>query len=269
MGIMEIVKKGFGIVHKNIKLLILLFVFNLIGNTIRLPFTPATPAPGEAPSPALVGLSLLLAIVGVFMFGGVIGSIKEFIQTQKGTLANFVKYGVKYYLRILGVWVLVALIVLVFALLVAIGISIGVAVKNLVGVVLALAVVLIAGGIGIYIFILLLLSPYIVVADDTGPIAAMKKSVNFVRKSLLKIIGLFAILILISIGIGFVIGVTIGLLSFILKGMAGRVIITIVGSAFNAYINVLLPSCFLLYYMTSSKVQAAPPTAAPEGPKTA
>ena len=74
---------------------------------------------------------------------------------------------------------------------------------------------------------------------------------------------------LISLGIGFLVGVVVGLLTVILKGAGAKVLIAIIGSAFNAYINVLLPSCFLLFYLTHSKTkQAAAPTPGPTGPTT-
>ena len=249
----------------------MVFVFNLIATLARLPFTPAAP-PGPAATPPtapLIGLTLLFGILGIFIFGGVLGYLKEYIKTQAGNLGNFMSCGAQYFLRILGVWALIALVVMFFGMIGALGISIGIAVKNLVGTVLAVAFVLIAGGIGVYFFILMIMSPYVVVADGLGPVSAIKKSIDFVRKSLLTVVGLFLLLMLISLGIGFLVGVVVGLLTLLLKGAGAKVLIAIIGSAFNAYINVLLPSCFLLFYLTHSKTkQAAAPTPGPTGPTT-
>lgn len=270
MGIIDIIKKGFGIVHKNLGLIVVVFAFNLIATLVRLPFMPATPAGATTPpSPPLIGLTFLFGILGIFIFGGVLGYLKEYIKTQAGNLGNFMASGAQYFLRILGVWVLVALVVMFFGMIGALGISIGIAVKNLIGTVLAIAFVLIAGGIGIYLFILMIMSPYAVVADGLGPVSAVKKSIDIVRKSLLKVVGLFLLLMLISLGIGFLVGVVVGLLTVLLKGAGGKVLIAIVGSAFNAYVNVLLPTCFMLFYMMSSKPkEEAAPTPGPTGPTT-
>ena len=74
------------------------------------------------------------------------------------------------------------------------------------------------GGAGIYFVILLSLSPYILVTEDTPIFEAMRTSIAFVRKILLKIIGLGLLLMLVGLGIGLVIGLLSGLVSLIIKG---------------------------------------------------
>ena len=255
MGIMEIVKKGFGIANKNVQLLLVLFVFNLVGTFLRTPFMQAAPtAPATANlSPAIIIISILLGLIGVLIFGGVLGSLKEYIQNQKAQLGHIMQYGTKFYLRVLGVWALILAILIAFTLVVAFAISLAMAIKNLVGVVILLAVALIVSGVGLYVFILLFMAPYILIADDIGPVSALKKSINFVRGCLGKIVSLFVMLVLITVGIGFVVGVIAGLITLALKGAAGQIIVWIVTSAFNSYVNVLLPACFLLIYLVSSK----------------
>ncbi|PIU41886.1 MAG: hypothetical protein COS99_03200 [Candidatus Omnitrophica bacterium CG07_land_8_20_14_0_80_42_15] len=255
MGIMEIVKKGFGIANKNVQLLLVLFVFNLVGTFLRTPFMQAAPtAPATANlSPAIIIISILLGLIGVLIFGGVLGSLKEYIQNQKAQLGHIMQYGTKFYLRVLGVWALILAILIAFTLVVAFAISLAMAIKNLVGVVILLAVALIVSGVGLYVFILLFMAPYILIADDIGPVSALKKSINFVRGCLGKIVSLFVMLVLITVGIGFVVGVIAGLITLALKGAAGQIIVGIVASAFNSYVNVLLPACFLLIYLVSSK----------------
>ena len=255
MGIMEIVKKGFGIANKNVQLLLVLFVFNLVGTFLRTPFMQAAPtAPATANlSPAIIIISILLGLIGVLIFGGVLGSLKEYIQNQKAQLGHIMQYGTKFYLRVLGVWALILAILIAFTFVVAFAISLAMAIKNLVGVVILLAVALIVSGVGLYVFILLFMAPYILIADDIGPVSALKKSINFVRGCLGKIVSLFVMLVLITVGIGFVVGVIAGLITLALKGAAGQIIVGIVASAFNSYVNVLLPACFLLIYLVSSK----------------
>jgi len=240
-------------------LLLVLFVFNLVGTFLRTPFMQAAPtAPATANlSPAIIIISILLGLIGVLIcaliFGGVLGSLKEYIQNQKAQLGHIMQYGTKFYLRVLGVWALILAILIAFTLVVAFAISLAMAIKNLVGVVILLAVALIVSGVGLYVFILLFMAPYILIADDIGPVSALKKSINFVRGCLGKIVSLFVMLVLITVGIGFVVGVIAGLITLALKGAAGQIIVGIVASAFNSYVNVLLPACFLLIYLVSSK----------------
>jgi len=260
MGVMEVIKKSFGIANKNIKLLIVLFVFNIIGLFLRGPqaeMTPGTPPP--PPSPPVIILSLLLALVGILVFCGLIGYLKEYIKTQKESLNTFVEYGKKFYFRIIGVWLLVAAITMGFAIIAAVGISLSVTTANPVGIAIALAIGLIAGGIGAYVFLLFLMSPYILITDDTKPMAAIKGSIAFVRAHLLKVLGLLVLLILISIGIGLLSGILGGLLTLIIKGVAGKILLAIIGSAFNSYVNILFPASFLLFYL--SRKEAEKPSA--------
>ena len=258
MGILEAIKRGFAIVHKNLPILLIVFIFNGIGSLLRLRFAPAAPALGTPPSPEALVLTGIMSLVGILIFGGVLGSLKDHIKTQKSSQANFFKHGSKYYLKLLATWLLIGLVMALFAAFIVFGVGIGIVLRNLVGVVLALAFVLIAGGIGLYLFMLLFLSPYIVVADDIGPIAAIQKSVQFTRKSVLQVLGLLALLLLISVGMGFLVGVVAGIISFIIKGAAGRILIAVISSIFNAYVNMLLPASFLLYYMASSKPKEEP-----------
>jgi hypothetical protein len=265
MGIVETIKKGFGIVHKNMPLLLILFAFNLVSTLARLPL--GQPAVAGQLSPGGMILGIIFGLIGILVFGGTLGSIKDYIQTQKVTLNNFIPYGTKYYVRILAIWILVALIVMAFVVLTAFAITVGIVTRNLVGVTLAVAVALIIGAVGIYVFILLLLAPYIVVADDTGPIVAIKRSITFVRNAVLKVVGLFVLLLLISVGIGFLIGILAGLIALVIRGGVGQVVISILASGFNAYINVLMPSCFLLIYLSSRKPEQPAAAPAPEAPQ--
>lgn len=264
MGILEAVRKSFGIANKNIALLLILFCFNFIGLLVRLPFMPKTPVlpgqplvgPGQPPLPpaqaaALMLIGLVFALIGVFFFCGVMGSIKEFIKTQKVELGNFVKYGAKYYFKIIGVWLAMLIVLFLFLLPVVVGIAIAAAVKSLAVISISIAIALIIGSIGVYLFLLLLMAPYALIADEIGPVAALKVSIAFVRKNLIKMIGLILLLALVALGMGFLVGIAMGIVAIFIKGIAGQIAVGILGSVFNAYINVVFPAALLLVYMSS------------------
>jgi len=130
MAVIDTIKKGFSIVHKNLGLIFVVFIFNLITTLARLPFTPQTPGPAAAPppSPPLIGLTLLFGLLSVFIFGGVLGYLKDYIKTQTGNLGNFMNCGAQYFLRILGVWALRVVVVIFFGMIGAFGISIAIGV---------------------------------------------------------------------------------------------------------------------------------------------
>ena len=82
MGMLEAIKRGFGVASKNLALVLVLFVFNLIWNMINLAFMPAgataAPTAGATTIPAIppeavlstLAISVLFIFVSIFMQGG-------------------------------------------------------------------------------------------------------------------------------------------------------------------------------------------------------
>ena len=261
MGMLEAIKKGFGIASKNLVLILVLFVFNLVWNIVNIAIMPASavPAPGAdaAAAPvvppetalATLVLSILFILVSIFMQGGSLGVVRDYIKEGKMKLAQFASYGLKYYLRLFGLGLIIILFVLIVAVIAALIVAATAPLNNAVATVIASIIAIAVGLVGIYFVILLVMSPYAMVTDETGIIEAMKRSMRVVKKSFMKVLLLLVLLILIAIGIGVLLGVVTGLLTVALPPKVGQVIIGVVNSLFNGYFGIVMMASFMALYM--------------------
>jgi len=140
---------------------------------------------------------------------------------------------------------------MVFALVAALLIAMAAPTGNRVAIGIVSILALIVGGFGIYVMILLFLSPYVLIADEAGVIESMKKSVQMVRKAIGKVLGLAVLVTLIAFGFGFVLGILTGLLNLALAGgTIAQIIAAVLTSALNAYIGVLMTASFMAMYLS-------------------
>ena len=249
MGIMEAIKKGFGIAAKNLGLVLVLFVFNLIFNLTSLPFMPKT---GETPSPQVMvmvfAFSFVFVLISIFVQGGSLGVIKDYMKAGKAKLAGILSYGAKYYLRLLGLLVFVVLIIAIAGLGAALLIAATAPLGNTVVTTIAAVIAIILGAVALYYLILLVMAPYIVICEEAGVIDSLKKSVKMVRRAIGRILLLLAILILISLGMGFLIGFVTGIITVAMPVNIGRIIVGVISSIFNGYLGVVMIGSFMVFY---------------------
>ena len=187
MGIMEVIKKGFGETSKLLNVVRVFFVFNVVIGLLSLPLTD----PANAGNPATVTLSVvssvLFFLVFIFLQGGAMGTVKDQIKTASSSLAQFTSYGKSFYLRILGlllVYLLIAVgIVLVLSLISAGILLLGdnVATRSIVAVIVTV--------VAVAVITLLVYPIYSIVVDDCGPIAALKNGVTVAKNNFFKTLG--------------------------------------------------------------------------------
>lgn len=261
MGMLEAIKKGFGVASKNLALVFVLFIFNLVWNMINIVVMPAgtMPAPGAGaatasaipPEAALAtfAFSILFVLVSIFMQGGSLGVVRDYIKEGKMRLSRFASYGLKYYLRLLGLGLIIILFILIIAVIAALIVAVTAPLNNVIATVIASIIAIAIGLVGIYFVILLVMSPYTMVSDEIGVIEAMKRSMRAVKKSFWKILLLLVLLVLIAIGIGVLLGVVTGLLSVALPAKIGQIIIGVVNSLFSGYFGIVMMASFMALYM--------------------
>jgi hypothetical protein len=255
MNIGETVKKGFVLANKLLKVVLIFFILNAIMGLISLPLT----TPEKAGMPAVAAASFVLSIVffAIFIFlqGGALGLVRDLHKTGACDINNFSVYGKKYYVKILGVLLLyVSIAVLVALVLFAIGggllfIANNALVRTLVAVI---AIV-----VGLIAVILLLFPVYSIVADENTVIAAIKKGISVSRNNFWNVLKIFLLLIILSIGISLIVGFLIGLVTIPLPLMVTRIVITLVNSAVQAYIPIVMMLVLMGYYLGLTK-EASP-----------
>lgn len=261
MGIVDAIKKGFGVASKNIMLVLILFVFNLIWNVINVAMMPAgaMPAPGAtaaAPTTvpaetalATLAVTVIFILISVFMQGGSLGVVRDYIKEGKMKLGNYASYGLKYYLRLFGLGLLIILFVVIVALIAALIVAATTPLNNAIATVIAAIIAVAIGLVGIYFVLLLVMSPYALVCDEAGVVESMKRSMRIVRAAFFKVLFLLVLLVLIAIGIGVLLGVAAGLMAVALPLKAGQIVIGAVNSLFNGYFGIVMMAAFMSLYM--------------------
>jgi hypothetical protein len=253
-GVLEAIKKGFGIAAKSLGLVLIMIIFNLIGNLASMPF--ATPA-GQAPSPDLMTGALVFTAVfifiSIFIQGAALGLVRDVIKEGKMKLASFATYGVKYYVKLLGLGVLIVLIIGIIALISTLLVAATAPVNNIVISGIAIAIAIAIGVVAsLFYFIPLALSPYALVCEELGIIAAMKRALVVAKKPFIRVfllVLLFVILILISLGVGVVFGFIIGLISAVVPEAAGKILMAVITSIINGYLGIVMMGSFMAYYL--------------------
>lgn len=257
MAIVETIKKSFGLSGKLTKVIMIFFILNVIVGLISLPLAK----PENAGKPGIVAISFVISIIFfiifIFLQGGALGLARDVHKTGSADMSNFSVYGKKYYVRILGLLLLYILIALAIVLVLSlIGSGILALANNpflrtLIGVV--------AGVAAFFVIVLLLLPIYAIVADDSGVIASLKKGIQLGRENFWKIAGLFLCLVIISVLISLVVGFVIGLVTVPLPFTITQVIITVVNSAVQSYIPIVMMLALMGYYLgISGKVSEGP-----------
>ena len=261
MSIVDVIKKGFSVASKNLVLVVVLFIFNLIWNMVNIAIMPTGSVPtsgvGAATVPAIppqivmatLAFSTLFVLASIFMQGGSLGVVRDYIKEGKMKLSQFASYGLKYYLRLLGLGVIIILLVLIIAAIAALIVAATAPMNNVVITSIAAIIAITIGLVGIYFVILLVMAPYVMVSDGVSVVEAMKRSMRVVRKSFWKVLLLLVLLILIAIGIGVLLGVIMGFLTITLPLKMGQMIIGVVNSLFNGYFGIVMMASFMALYM--------------------
>jgi hypothetical protein len=246
MGIGESVKKGFSISKQSMGLVMALFVFGFVWNLISLFYGPQ-PGAAETPavSPILIVAGIVFILLTIFVQAGSLGYVRDKIKKGSAGMAEFMSAGGKYYLRLLLIGLVVALVIGVFVLLAAIVVSVLGAKMNVLAIILAIVL----ASFGIYFVILLFLAPYVAVADEQGVIASIKQSVAKVRKNILALLGISLILIAIGFGIGLLLGAGFAGLSLVIKGMPAQILFALLSSFVNAYLGLVVTGSFMSFYL--------------------
>lgn len=252
MKVVDVIKKGFDITNNSMKLVLVVFIFNLVWNLGVIPFTPEAPVgigADVAMPPALTIISLIFMFISIFIQGGVLGSVRDIVKENNLDLGRFTGYGAKFYVRLLAVAFIILLIIAVIAFIATLIVAASAPTGNTFMVIITTIVALIVGGVGVYLVVLLFLSPYILVLEDTGVIESMKRSVAFVKQFLMNVLGLGLLLVLIGFGIGLLMGILAGIISLVIKGKFLQAVTGILNGGINAYLTILVTTCFVSYYL--------------------
>ncbi|GEM_PF-943006 len=248
-SIRGILKKGLSVAMGSMNLVLVLFVFGAVWSVLNLFLsTQAQNQAGRTPA-VLIAFGLLFALASIFMQAGSLGYVRDKLKLGRAEFSSFTASAQKYYLPLLLLGILVTLAIGAFILAAAAIAALLANIASMAGLILAMVI----AAIGIYAVILMLMSPYFIVAGEQDVISSVKDSIALIRKNLLKVLGIALVLLVISFFIGVILGVLFTLISTAMKGAQAAQFIFAVSSSFvNAFLGVMVTGSFMTFYMENS-----------------
>ncbi|MFC1644164.1 hypothetical protein ACFL5C_02445 [Candidatus Omnitrophota bacterium] len=254
MGVLGVIKKAFTQTSKLMNVVLVFFVFNVVIGLISLPLAN----PARAGNPGIVAISIISSIlfflIFIFLQGGALGLVKDQLKTATASMAQFMVYGKKFYLRILGLlllYILIAIGVVLLLSLVSAGILLlgdNIVTRSLVATIVTV--------VAVAVITLLVYPIYTIIVEDTGAFAALKKGIQVAKSNFWKTLGLFMAMLGISLLISLIIGFILGLVTVPLGANVSQVLIAIVNAAVQSYIPVVMMIAFMSFYIFLTEAQA-------------
>lgn len=236
MKVLNAVKEGIKVAHNYKKLILILFCINLL--------YLAVPAVHTKLSKLAI---LIFMLVGVFVEGGIKGSIRDTLVEEKFWGRQFLGYAKKYFGRLLGLRLIMFGVCFIPVIWVALIYKI---ITSFVYKTSSAPFPIMVGAIaGLLLFLIFALFAYyasfIIVLEDERVVNSIKRSFNFVSQYFEKVLGL--------LGIGFgaaLIGTGVILTQKIKgTGIVIDTIVKIISYAWSAYIGVIFTAAFMILYL--------------------
>jgi len=244
---LDSIKKAFVLMPKALKLFYVLTGIAVVMNLINLLVIPA-PVDTEMSlgrSFAVIGLTAVFAVIGLFIYGGALAYIKELIKSGSGNIASFLDNSKKYFLRILGITALVFLIFLILSVLSVIIVGV---MPNVIKVIISIIMVLAF----ITLSILFVMPGYAAVGSDLGVVESIRKGVLVGKKNFLAILLMMLIIFAIAIAVIGVTSLITGLTALISRPLSGFVSALLMAAA-NSAMTILIGTAFMDLYFKKSE----------------
>ena len=248
MGIFGSIKKGAAIAASSLPVVMILFVFSFVFNLINLMLTPENPDPNTPPPVALIAAGIAFVLVTVYMQAGSMTYMRNKIKQSAAALSDFFAGGMRYYLKMLGLSLIMAVIIGIFVLIAALSISqLGQTQRIVAGAIVSVCFI-----VGMFLLVLLFFAPYIAICEDAGVIASLKKSKSLVLANFMKVVGLAIVLILVGFLVGILIGFVVGLVARTMPPMGSKVLFAFLSSLVNSYLGLFVTASFMSFYLSRS-----------------
>lgn len=247
MGVFQAIGRGFSLSAKLMSVALVFFVFNFIIGLAMAPFTGPDKVGNTQAALMTFLLSLVSVVIFIFLQGGALALIRDLLKNNSFNLADLAVNGKKYYLRILGLFLIIiamALVIIIILALIASGI-LAVA-NNLLTKSLITAIIVVISLIAV---VLLLFPIYIIVIEESGPVAALKKGVSLSLANFWRALGLFLTVLVISFLLAFAVGAAGALATGGGLTGAGRVVMIFINSILQSYLSIVMMTAFMAYYM--------------------
>ena len=253
MAVTASIRKGFGIARQSMAIVAFLSLFGFVWGFLNIYYAPQIQAQAKTPdikiSMLMMAATLIFVVVNVFLQAGTLGYVRDKLKQGKADLSAFVGAGSKYYLRFFVVGPVIMLIAMAFIIVATVAFAL---LKNP-GLIIAIPAAL----IGIYFLLLMFFAPYIIVVHEEKSIASIKKSIGVVKKNLLGVLGVLAIMVAIGFVAGLLTGLVLGLLNVAAPGLFSQVVTAALSGFLNAFLGVFVAASFMNFYLEISNTAGA------------
>lgn len=246
MGTLECVKKGFSVAKRSSELLLILFIAAFVEGVLGLPFQQAaTPDAATISAPQVV-ISLFFRLIGVYLFGGALLYIANVVRQGESSFNDFKEGGKQYFLRMLIITIVFAVALVMIRILIQSVMNLAGGIANPVAVLVSLLVT-----VALFVaFSFIMMAPYAVIASNQNVKEAFQSSISFVKQNLSKVMGVAVVIFVIAIGLGFLVGAVLGVLSNLLSGFAASISNIFILSLFTTYIQVVAFGALTALYIS-------------------
>src|SRR5262249_55913885 len=102
--------------------------------------------------------------------------------------------------------------------------------------------------------VMFFLSPYAAVVDEKGVVDSIKASMKLVKKNILPLLGISALLIVIGFAIGMLLGAILAGLTVVVKAEnVNNIIFAVLSSFVNSFLGVAVTAAFMTFYLSLNR----------------
>ncbi|KPK39000.1 MAG: hypothetical protein AMJ78_09175 [Omnitrophica WOR_2 bacterium SM23_29] len=260
MKVAKAVGQGFRVAHKGWHIILVLFLFNAVMRFFVAPIEDIPPLSRTHGEWGVIWLIFFISVFGLsYLWGGVLGFAHDRIKHVQVKFRRFFGNCNRYFLRQLGLNVVVGVPLWIMAVLSAALLSgaFMVARRSWLASAVLGSTSIVLSILGIALFILFSFSWTIIVAKDAKIFKAIAESFLFVGKRFAKVVGLLALLFIIALAIFLVVGIIYALLNYVLKRIGitnlEKILTELLGCILYAYFGLLSASSFMAYYLNNNE----------------
>jgi hypothetical protein len=265
MKVVDAIRRGFEIANGNVRLVLVVFAFTLMYASIMalsIPHSPIEEGDEVAVWSTVAAMTFVFFLAGTFLQGGVLCSVKDILMENKLYLGRLAHCVTKFYARLLGLNLVTILIINVIAFIAISIITASPPTQNAAIITMTTITELIIGGVGLYLMVLLLFSPYILVMDDAGMFQSIAISMDLLgTATFFKVLGRMSLLVLIGVGMNLTMATIVAMLSLAFDGKVFHVLTGILKSGVTAYLVIMVSGSLAAYYLAMKGADAKQPKA--------
>lgn len=263
MKVARAVGQGFRITHKGWAVVFVLFIFNGIIRFFAAPAEKIPPFSRTFGDWGVIGILFLVSLLGLsYLWGGVLAFARDGIRQSRYGFKSFFGNCNRYFLRQLGLNVVIGMPLWILAVLAAalFSGSVIIVMRNWVASVILGTTSIILAVLAITLLVLFSFSWTIVVVKEAKVFKALSQSFLFVGKRFGRALGLLCLLFIIALAIFIVVGIIYALLNYVLSRMGitnlERILTELLGCILYAYFGLLSAASFMAYYLNNNLMQA-------------